>query len=269
MVSPLKDRDIEEEGLWSIDEHKRFHYDNKVRSNKNVVEGQRLGLKFNRILKDTSSCKKNRNIVNRFANLAKEELRLIADQEQATKDILVAYRDLIHEYDDLKMINDTLYHRCEELGEIPEDVVANANSEGFSPQRNVNLDRRFNNEGAAAIVAAGSVGSAARGQYRDVEALTNDYKVLKNKYRALIMRHEGFDAWYKSELELKEMEEGRNHDDAPATATAPAAAPAAAAASPASGAEGDVDEEDDDDKTAPILSPVKSLRFLKSDSPEY
>ena len=76
---------------------------------------------------------------------------------------------------------------------------------------------------------------------------------IKEKYQSLLRRVEQSEAAIEGELNR------RNNGGIPSTV-----------ASLPTNAEGDVEnDDDDDDDTAPILSPVKSQRALKSDSPEY
>ena len=108
------------------------------------------------LVKDLGSCKKHRVPINRVARLAKSVLESLESSQELFKTTLVAYEDCIHDCEELKAKNLLLVRQLEDLGEVPAVGDGNVNpSQGeageWSPQRNVNLEHRFNEDGSASI----------------------------------------------------------------------------------------------------------------------
>ena len=118
--SPLKGFDINEEHLKNVDEHKMFCTDKMKENNRSIWDHQCLALKYNRVLKDMTVSKNKGLHINRLAHVGKESLVLAEEAQELCKMLLAAYDDCIHDLQDMKDCNETLFNRCEELGGDPE-----------------------------------------------------------------------------------------------------------------------------------------------------
>ena len=157
--SPFKWFDVDVDNLKDVGEHKTFLNDKKRDCNQSVVFIQRHIIGFNKLIRDLGNCNKHRIGINRVAHMAKSMLELLEELQEGWKGTLGAYEDSIKNYEDLKKKYDDVVRHLEDL-EV-DAIARGANpsqgeADGWSPQRNVNLDTRFVHgpDGVAVAVVA-------------------------------------------------------------------------------------------------------------------
>jgi len=157
--SPFKTFDIELDSLKDVMDHKLFHMEQKREYERNRVFLQRYIWNFNRTVKDYGSGMKHRISNIRYGNLTKGCLQLLETDQEVLNKTLIAYEDCIHDLEDLQVKHTMLVRQLLDLGEVPVvsggggENPSEGEAENLSPQRNVNLETRFN-DGAPSVAAA-------------------------------------------------------------------------------------------------------------------